>query len=258
MVASLAPVVAGMSAAASSAAPSFMSSLSSVAPFISSFTGLFGGGSSGPKQPSFQDQVDVQKQFAKHGIRWRVEDAIAAGVHPLYALGANTTSFSPVSVGGSSGRSSGERFAQFGQDITRAIDTTRTGPERLQARLGALAVQRGELENILLASQIARLNGAGGSGTVFPGIDVQPSKSISPSSNRGVEAAAPPGSVVYVGYDGRPMMAPNQQLSESMEGNWPVGMFQNLAHNTVPFYWDRFKKFARENNFINGRNRYNR
>ena len=37
-----------------------------------------------------------QERFARQGIRWRVEDARAAGLHPLYAIGANTTQFSPV------------------------------------------------------------------------------------------------------------------------------------------------------------------
>ena len=38
------------------------------------------------------------KQFAKRGIQWRVHDAKKAGLHPLAALGAQTTSFSPSFV----------------------------------------------------------------------------------------------------------------------------------------------------------------
>ena len=38
---------------------------------------------------------EQQKEFAQHGIRWKVEDAKAAGLHPLHALGGSTASYSP-------------------------------------------------------------------------------------------------------------------------------------------------------------------
>lgn len=41
------------------------------------------------------DNVRYQKAFAQRGIRWRVADAKKAGVHPLFALGANPASFTP-------------------------------------------------------------------------------------------------------------------------------------------------------------------
>ncbi|MEM2002468.1 MAG: hypothetical protein QXT77_07485 [Candidatus Methanomethylicaceae archaeon] len=99
-----------------------------------------------------------QKEFAQHGIRWKVEDAKAAGLHPLAALGAQTTSYSPVHVG--------TDFAGMGQDISRAIDATRTGGEKQDAVLSSLAVERAGLENELLRAQIAKVRGAGQS----PGI----------------------------------------------------------------------------------------
>lgn len=40
--------------------------------------------------------IQQQREFAQKGIRWRVSDAKKAGIHPLFALGANTASFSPV------------------------------------------------------------------------------------------------------------------------------------------------------------------
>lgn len=43
--------------------------------------------------------VAYQREFAKHGISWRVADAKRAGIHPLAALGAQTMSFSPSVVG---------------------------------------------------------------------------------------------------------------------------------------------------------------
>lgn len=43
--------------------------------------------------------ADLQKTFAKMGVQWRVNDAKKAGIHPLAALGAQTFSGSPISVG---------------------------------------------------------------------------------------------------------------------------------------------------------------
>ena len=36
-------------------------------------------------------QYEMQKEFAQNGIRWKVADAKAAGIHPLAALGAQTS-----------------------------------------------------------------------------------------------------------------------------------------------------------------------
>lgn len=105
--------------------------------------------------------IELQKQFAQEGIRWKVADAKAAGIHPLYALGANTTSFSPVSVGSPSGgydSSLGSAMASAGQDLSRAINSTRTAPERADAfskTVQDMTVTKMGLENELLASKVA-------------------------------------------------------------------------------------------------------
>lgn len=78
-------------------------------------------------------QMQMQKDFAKSGIRWRVEDARKAGIHPLYALGANTPQYTPSSATFAADNSLGNSFAAAGQDIGRAINSTRTGAERESA-----------------------------------------------------------------------------------------------------------------------------
>ena len=87
-------------------------------------------------QQAMADQnIQLQKDFAQQGIRWKVEDAKAAGIHPLYALGANTHSFSPVGIGTTGGGDSlGSSIAAAGQDIGRAINVARTKKEREQAQ----------------------------------------------------------------------------------------------------------------------------
>lgn len=101
---------------------------------------------------------ELQKQMAQEGIRWRVADAKAAGIHPLFALGAQLPSSSPTTfIPGSFQDSMGAAVADAGQSIGRAFEATRTGPERVQERLGELAITRAELENDLLRSQNALL-----------------------------------------------------------------------------------------------------
>lgn len=103
-----------------------------------------------------QQEYERQKEFAKSGIQWKVEDAKAAGIHPLYAIGANTTSYAPQSVGDTGTGA----MAQAGQDIGRAIDATRTAPQRMDAftrTANALTLTKMGLENELLASQVAKV-----------------------------------------------------------------------------------------------------
>lgn len=109
------------------------------------------------------NQMAMQKQFAKNGIRWRVEDARKAGIHPLYAIGANTASYTPSSVAFQGDSSLGNAFAAAGQDIGRAINSTRTAPERADAftkSMQAITLQNAgldlEIKKATLASQIAR------------------------------------------------------------------------------------------------------
>lgn len=65
------------------------------------------------KQRKLQrSQMDMQREFAQHGIRWKVDDARAAGLHPLAALGAQTSSYYPVRVGETSPESSLDTMGQ--------------------------------------------------------------------------------------------------------------------------------------------------
>lgn len=124
-----------------------------------------------------RDQMQLQREFAQQGIRWRVEDAKAAGIHPLYALGASIPSFSPVSyIPGDTGYGIGQGLSEAASHIGRSVDATRTPQEQVDSRLGELALTRAELENDLLRSQIAKLNQsptvglpAGGNNQAIPG-----------------------------------------------------------------------------------------
>lgn len=77
----------------------------------------------------WQRNYNAQKEFAQNGIRWKVEDAKRAGIHPLYALGASTRSFSPVQ-GYSGDYGISDAFSEFGQGISRAAEAKMTREER--------------------------------------------------------------------------------------------------------------------------------
>lgn len=114
---------------------------------------LLGGSMSAQNQAAIaQQNYEHQKEFAQNGIRWKVADAKAAGIHPLYGLGASTSSYSPVSgYGGDFGV--GEAASQFGQGIGRAVEAGMTKEERQRENakremneVFELALRRQELE----------------------------------------------------------------------------------------------------------------
>lgn len=109
--------------------------------------------------------IALQKEFAQHGIRWKVQDAQAAGIHPLVGLGAQTSSFSPVSIGQEPNFAMGNAISNSGQDISRAISATRTADERALSQLsiqGAqLDLEGKALDNQIKNSQLQKLNAVG-------------------------------------------------------------------------------------------------
>lgn len=104
-----------------------------------------------------EKNIELQREFAQNGIRWKVKDAQKAGIHPLYALGAQTTAFSPVSVGSTD-------FATAGQNIGSAIGAMVTPKEKIgdfQKTVQQLTLQKMGLENELLASSLRNVNQPG-------------------------------------------------------------------------------------------------
>lgn len=98
-------------------------------------------------------QEAAQREFAQSGIQWRVEDAKKAGIHPIYALGAQTASYSPVNTAFSSPGS--VDYGAHGQDLGRAISSTMDGTSRTAAIAAKLSLENQELQNEYLRSQIA-------------------------------------------------------------------------------------------------------
>lgn len=93
----------------------------------------------------FDKNYAMQKEFAQHGIRWRVKDAKAAGLHPLYAIGANPSQATPITVGtpdfsggGSDGPDLSKFFQESGQQNSRSALTDEQKLEQ-QLRIAELS-----------------------------------------------------------------------------------------------------------------------
>lgn len=142
-----------------------------------------------------REQFDWQKLLATDGIRMRVNDAKAAGLHPLAAIGGGSAGYSPTTLigsnipdGGGSSRGSdiGGSLAQMGQGIGRAMAAVSTPEEKVESAFEMTRkrqmVEKGDLENAFLAAQIQKITnpaqvgpglpsnvGPFGGGQVIPG-----------------------------------------------------------------------------------------
>jgi len=97
-------------------------------------------------------QEQLQRDFAQQGIQWKVADAKKAGLHPLFALGAQTHSYAPQSIGSASPDFS--LLAQSGQSIGRAVDATRPALDKIGSFQNAIVAT--QLEGLQLDNDIKR------------------------------------------------------------------------------------------------------
>lgn len=136
--------------------------------FAGGMRGLFSGGGGSYDNSTFmqnwknwdmawaREQFDrneaLQREFAQNGIRWRTEDAKAAGLHPLAALGAAGSMYSPSVTAGQTpapdhkeyggGPDLGSSIANMGQGLGRAISATQTPAEKIQTASQIIAEQQ--------------------------------------------------------------------------------------------------------------------
>lgn len=114
-------------------------------------------------------QEDFQRQMAQSSIQWRVQDARAAGVSPLAALGAPTysptVSAPPVTAGSmlpAPRDSLGDRLGRAGANIGDAISKTLTTLDK--SNMAAQIMQQNQqlksndLDIAIKAAQLAKLN----------------------------------------------------------------------------------------------------
>lgn len=161
--------------------------------------------------------ADLQREFAKNSVQWRVADAKAAGIHPLAALGANMGGASP------SFQSAGDYgISAAGQDISRAINANATRTERetneLQTRIAEATLRNWELRNQELAYNLANKSQMGPPAP--PTFEIKPAEITAwqpdaPHLTAG--PVRPSGSVFNLGHILGDWALPSDQLNEALE-----------------------------------------
>lgn len=197
---------------------------------------------------------EQQKEFAKSGIQWKVEDAKAAGIHPLAALGASTASTGGTNVvgGGSESGDALRTLGTMGQNVSRAVAASQTADQREMTKL-QLANAKAELDgkvitNQIRASQLQKLNSTGpafpsandtplisGQGNSMPGVSIQPSKSTASEPGRPGIQAGLINSLQYVREaNGNIGIVPSEQSKERNEDDFIGETLWHLKNRLLP------------------------
>ena len=213
---------------------------------------------------------EAQKEFAQNGIRWKVEDAKRAGIHPLYALGASTQGYSP-SGGYTGDYGIADAAAHLGQGFERAQQAKMTKEERekqdvrdaiqdmaaledlnQKRRMNDAQIRLANSEifrNFALSTNALRRSGLppalpGGHGGVIAGqgesyatgqttpeiSEVVTSASGLPS----VQAGSPPDARFYRTATGRAPL-PTEESGDAMDAAFGAGIQWSFRNNILPY-----------------------
>lgn len=221
------------------------------APIIGGAIGAYGSIRSGEEQAkASRKYAKLQKQFAKYGIRWKVQDAIAAGLHPLAALGVQTAMPGAISVG----VDRYEKAARsMGQGIASSIDRyaereiARLSIDQEKARLKQL-----QLNNKLLQTEVDKsisgqpdsigLNDIGviqgqdyttihPDGVTHKGVQYV-NKELPKSMTPGISAGIGPQEQYFITKDGYLALVPDEKFKEAIEDNFFLELPYNLGKFT--------------------------
>lgn len=208
--------------------------LSGAGNFLSGL-GIGGGGQSNARASRLAVEAEEraiynQERLDKHRPSWIVEGAKAAGVNPLVALGMQPIGPSSGVVGDTGGRSDlGSRLADAGQGISRASEALMSGEERKFTRAVQMQqLQRGSLENELLASQIALSRAQ-----LAPGFSSYRQGGVTPESNMVVDTRFGP-----VNIDRMHQAKPRFIIGHDAKGGTIRLTNPDLGDNEFQMGWD--------------------
>jgi len=166
-----------------------------------------------------------QKYFAQRGIQWKVDDAIKAGIHPLYAIGGQAHSYKPQHVAQAQTASTG-----YG----RAIESVMKGGT--EKALTALNKQGLELDNEYKRLKNTELrNDLTQKRTMTNDLISQEPVTRNPSApgNPGLEPGARSLEVIDVDRFGGIEFNLTQEASESKESVGFVRQLQDMGYDTI-------------------------
>lgn len=218
------------------------SGLSGAGSFLSGVSGLFGGGGLSSRKAAALD-FEYQKRMLENQLQWRVSDAKAAGIHPLYGIGAPAVSYAST-IGGEPRRNTLNDLGEAGQGIARAAGAYADSKQRQilfdqEVRMNDLKIKDAEIALAKSASDLAVSSSGSSPAFNIGNVNHVPSKQISSiRGNRGIEAGIPPGTKGYVMADGHTMLLPSEEAAEAMEGNLLYGAEHYLRNRVVaPLLW---------------------
>lgn len=214
---------------------------------------------------------EAQKEFAQNGIRWKVEDAKRAGIHPLYALGASTQGYSP-SGGYTGDYGISDAAAHFGQGYERAQQAKMTKEERdkqdvrdaiqdmaaledlnQKRRLNDAQIRLANSEifrNFALSTNALRKTGLppampdglggviAGQGNSYATGQTTPEISSVVTSEKGtpsVQAGSPPDVRFYRTLSGGRAPLPTEDAGDAMDAALGAGLQWSFRNNLVPW-----------------------
>lgn len=186
----------------------------------------------------------LQREFAKMGITWRVEDAKRAGIHPLAAIGAVGASASPSFQLGEKDEALSRGLSNMGQNISRSMRATQNPQERLET---AYRLENMRLNNEMLKAQIDQVSrpdnpplptggtdnfigGQGDSGVML----VVPSKRVSHAPGRPAQEAGARPDVSYSRTDDVLVPVIPEGLAESMEDDTVGKILWRIRNQIAP------------------------
>lgn len=202
-----------------------------------------------------------QREFAQHGLRWKVEDGRSVGLSPLASIGGVGAQYSPVmqTAHESTTSTAGDSLSRMGQNISRAVGATQTEDERLlrkmQVTSARLDIEGKSIDNAIRATQLNHMGSGPGfppsnSNSFMPGQGGVPGRINDKPMERVMSApGAPysePGASPDVGWaytkGGGLAPVPSKDIKERIEDNF----FQEAAHffrnNIIPsMNWSRSK-----------------
>lgn len=194
-------------------------------------------------------QMAMQREFAQNQLQWKAADAEKAGISKIFAMGAPTTSYAPVSVGdyglADAGKSIGAGInniaGQGGASSTTTAKVSGITAAIQQAQLDGLKIDN-DIKRTELASKIAIATQPGAGGTLDRDV-IQTPEGLKLKKEQAPAGYLPQKSFgvspevdLYRTHSGYAPQIP-QQLQEAFE-NDALGRWQWNIRNRIQPMWD--------------------
>lgn len=160
--------------------------------------------------------IEMQKEFAKNGLTWKIEDAKKHGISPLAAIGSQSAnSFQPTSTTAINTKEHmGSAIANSGQDLGKAFVQSQHRQDLLNQQQGTeLDLKIKEAQYGLILAQTQALG---------PRTPTNPA--INPNLDKYATKSPEATITWYPQPNGRIMALPSKEATEALENDVPASM----------------------------------